>query len=165
MNTFGPATDFDTGHKSGDRLALFVFLALVLGGGLAIGYLTAPGEWYAQLAKPPFNPPNWLFAPAWTTLYVLIAVAGWRIWLRDRAGPAMKLWWVQLALNFLWSPTFFAAHQIGAAFAVILAMLAAILGFIAMAWPRDRTAALLFTPYALWVAFASTLNGAILVLN
>ena len=110
-------------------LVLLGFLVLVIGGGLAIGYLTAPGEWYAGLDKPSFNPPGWVFAPVWTVLYVLIAVAGWRTFERDRRGWPMRLWWAQLALNFLWSPVFFAAHRIGLALAIILLMLAAILAF------------------------------------
>jgi tryptophan-rich sensory protein len=147
------------------RLVLLGFLVLVIGGGLAIGYLTAPGEWYAGLDKPSFNPPGWVFAPVWTVLYVLIAVAGWRTFGRDRRGWPMRLWWAQLALNFLWSPVFFAAHRIGLALAIILLMLAAILAFIVMAWRQDRVAAWLFAPYAAWVGFASVLNGAIFALN
>lgn len=146
-------------------LSLALFLVLVVGGGTLIGVATAPGEWYAQLAKPAFNPPSWIFAPVWTTLYVFIAVAGWRAWRRERGGLAMKLWWAQLALNFLWSPAFFAAHQIGLALAIVLALLATIIAFIKAAWPTDRTAALLFAPYAAWVAFASVLNGYIFALN
>ena len=146
-------------------LSLTLFLALVLGGGLVIGFLTAPGGWYAQLAKPSFNPPGWVFGPAWTALYVLIAITGWRVWHRDRAGWPMKLWWAQLALNFLWTPVFFSAHQIGLALAVILALLVVILSFIVTSWRQDRTASLMFVPYAAWVAFASVLNGSIFVLN
>jgi benzodiazapine receptor len=146
-------------------IALTLFIALVLGGGTAIGLITRPGEWYAALNKPSFNPPNWIFGPVWSALYVMIAVAGWRIFTRARNSLAMTLWWTQLALNFMWSPVFFAAHQIGAAFIVILLMLAAILGFILTAFPRDRIAALLFLPYAAWVGFASVLNGAIWILN
>lgn len=153
------------GQKAGRGPALVLFLALVIGGGLAIGFFTRPGEWYAALEKPGFNPPNWIFAPVWTALYVMIAIAGWRVWRADSGSLAMKLWWAQLALNFLWSPTFFAAHQIGAALAIILAMLATIVAFIAASWKRDRIAALLFAPYAAWVAFASTLNASILALN
>ena len=145
--------------------SLILFLVLVIGGGLAIGYLTAPGEWYAGLAKPSFNPPGWVFAPVWTVLYGLIAVAGWRSFVRDRAGWPMRLWWAQLALNFLWSPVFFAAHRIGLALLVILLLLAAILAFVAASWRRDRIAAWLFAPYAAWVAFASVLNGSIWALN
>ena len=147
------------------RLSLFLFLLLVLGGGLVLGFLTAPGAWFAGLAKPAFNPPAWLFAPVWTVLYILIAVAGWRVWRRDRGGRPIRLWWVQLALNFLWTPLFFGAHHIGLALFDILLLLAAILAFIATTWRQDRVAAWLFVPYAAWVAFASVLNGAIFVLN
>jgi len=145
--------------------SLVLFLVLVIGGGLAIGFLTAPGEWYAGLAKPSFNPPNWIFAPVWTVLYVLIAAAGWRVWQCKPDGWPIRLWWAQLLLNFLWSPIFFAAHQINLALVVILLLLAVILVFIATSWRRDRAAALLFIPYAAWVAFASVLNASILVLN
>ena len=147
------------------RLTPILFLLLVVGGGLAIGYLTVPGAWYAQLAKPAFTPPGWLFGPVWTTLYVMIAVAGWRVWRRDRGGRPVKLWWAQMALNFLWTPIYFGAHQIGLALAVILLLLAAILAFIVLSWRQDRAAAWLFVPYAAWVAFASLLNGSIWMLN
>lgn len=146
-------------------LSLPGFLVLVIGGGLTIGYLTAPGEWYASLVKPSFNPPGWIFGPVWTVLYVLIAVAGWRTFERDRRGRPMRLWWAQLGLNFLWSPVFFAAHRIGLALVVILLMLAAILAFVAIVRREDRVAAWLFVPYAAWVAFASLLNGSIWMLN
>ncbi|MER9409653.1 tryptophan-rich sensory protein [Mesorhizobium sp. M0589] len=142
-----------------------LFLLLVLGGGLLIGYATLPGEWYASLAKPPFNPPNWVFAPAWTLLYVLIAVAGWRTWERERAAAAMKIWALQLVLNFAWSPTFFGAKQMGPALVVILALLASIPLFIATVWNRDRVSGWLFAPYAAWVAFATLLNASLLLLN
>jgi tryptophan-rich sensory protein len=77
----------------------------------------------------------------------------------------MRLWWGQLALNFLWSPVFFAAHQIGIALVIILLLLAAIFAFIATAWRLDRVAAWLFVPYAAWVAFASFLNASFFALN
>jgi tryptophan-rich sensory protein len=95
----------------------------------------------------------------------MIAVAGWRVWQRDRGGWPMKLWWGQLVLNFLWSPVFFAAHQVGVALVVILLMLAAILAFVAAARRHDRIAAWLFAPYAAWVAFASVLNASLFALN
>ena len=147
------------------RPALILFIALVVGAGLAIGYVTAPGEWYAGLVKPSFNPPNWVFAPVWTVLYVLIAVAGWRVWRKDAGGSAMKMWWLQLGLNLLWSPAFFAAHRIGLALFIILLMLAAIIAFIVLSWRQERIAAWLFVPYAAWVAFAAMLNGSIFALN
>jgi len=146
-------------------VSLVAFFVLVVGGSFAIGYATAPGPWYGDLAKPSFTPPGWIFGPVWTALYVLIAVAGWRTFERDRHGWPMRLWWVQLALNFLWSPTFFAAHQIGLALVVILVLLAVILAFMAATSRQDRVAAWLFVPYALWVAFASALNASILEMN
>lgn len=146
-------------------LALLGFLVLVVGGGLAIGFLTAPGAWYAGLAKPSFNPPGWVFAPVWTLLYVLIAVAGWRVSCRESTEWAVRLWWLQLALNFIWSPLFFAAHGIGLALVVILLLLGVIVVFIAISWRNDRFASWLFTPYATWVGFASLLNANIFALN
>ena len=145
--------------------SLALFIVLVFGVGLLIGFVTVPGEWYAALAKPSFNPPGWIFGPVWTVLYALIAIAGWRTWQRNPSGSAMKLWGVQMVLNFLWSPVFFAAHQITTAFIIIIAMLVAILMFIVSSWQTDRVAALLFMPYAAWVAFATLLNGSIAWLN
>lgn len=151
--------------RTQNLLSLAPFLLLVLGGGTLIGALTGPDNWYAALAKPSFNPPGWLFAPVWSTLYVLIAIAGWRLWRGARESLAMTLWWTQLALNFAWSPAFFSAHQIGLAFGIIAALLVVIFAFIAVSWRTDRTAALLFLPYAAWVSFATVLNGTIWALN
>ncbi|MEX0954406.1 MAG: TspO/MBR family protein [Rhizobiaceae bacterium] len=150
---------------TGRYSSLLVFLVLVIGGGLLIGYATAPGEWYAGLEKPPFNPPGWVFGPAWTVLYVLIAIAGWRAWRINPLGTLAVFWFIQMALNFAWSPIFFAMHLPAVALVVIAAMLAVIVSFIAAAWSEDRTAALLFLPYAAWVAFATVLNASIVWLN
>ena len=144
---------------------LALFLAVVIGVGAVIGINTAPGEWYAGLNKPPFNPPNWIFGPVWFTLYVLIAVAGWRTFMTEPNGVGMKLWYAQMALNWLWSPVWFALHLIWPAFFVILLIDGAVLAFIASRWSRDRAAALLFVPYAAWVLFASLLNLSIAILN
>lgn len=147
-------------------LSLAGFLLLVIGGGLAIGAATRPDSWYAALAKPSFNPPGWLFGPVWTILYVLIAVAGWRTWQRlPRSATAMRLWALQLALNFAWSPVFFGLHRVDLALGIVVAMLASIAAFIAASGRHDRVSALLFAPYLLWVGFATTLNGAIWRLN
>jgi benzodiazapine receptor len=147
------------------RMSLLYFVFLVVGGGLTIGFITAPGIWYAELAKPPFNPPNWLFAPVWTAIYLLIAIAGWRIWERNWVSWPMVFWLAQLLLNFIWSPIFFAAQRIDLALLVILLLLLSILGFIIATWRLDRMASWLFVPYAVWVSFASLLNASILILN
>jgi tryptophan-rich sensory protein len=145
-------------------MVLALFIIPVLGCGIAIGFLCPPGEWYARLAKPSFNPPNWLFAPAWTVLYGLIAIAGWRTW-DAGAGAAFAVWLAQLIVNFAWSPAFFRAHRGDIALALIVVLLALILAFIGLQWNADRIAAMLFLPYAAWVAFAATLNAALLRLN
>ncbi|MBN9032753.1 MAG: sensor histidine kinase [Rhizobiales bacterium 63-7] len=142
-----------------------LFIAAVLGGGLFIGFNFMPGDWYQSLAKPPFNPPNWIFAPVWSILYILIGVAGARTFLRDGLSNAFGLWVMQLILNFLWSPAFFGARNAHLALAVIVPLLATILAFIALRWRRDRVAALLFVPYAAWVGFATLLNASIVWLN
>ena len=150
---------------AGNWGALLFFLALTVGGGLGIGLFTLPGEWYAGLVKPSFNPPNWIFGPVWTALYIMIGIAGWRIYLKQPSGVAMKIWWAALALNFIWSPTFFGAQQLGIALGIILALLASILTFIVASRSADRPASLLFIPYAAWVGFATLLNGSLFALN
>lgn len=141
------------------------FILLVSGTGLVIGALNVPGTWYVALNKPPFNPPDWIFAPVWTGLFVMIAVAGFRTFEREPGGPAMKLWAVQMALNFVWSPIFFSFHRIDVALVVIVALFAVIISYVWRQWQDDRVAALLFIPYAAWIGFATILNTAVLLLN
>ena len=145
--------------------SFLVFLLLVMGGGIAIGTLTAPGAWYADLQKPFFNPPNWVFGPVWTVLYLAIAYVGWRVWQHDSRTTLLRLWIIQMGLNFLWSPVFFAAQMPALALAIILCLLLTIANFIRAAWRPDRLSALLFVPYLVWVGFATALNGAIVSLN
>lgn len=142
-----------------------LFVAVIVGISLSIGFLTRPGEWYESLAKPAFNPPSWVFRPVWTVLYVLIAISGWRIWRTALRSAAMMLWITQMILNWSWSPAFFGAEAPWLAFAIIVAMLASILVFIVQAWRQDRLSAWLFVPYAAWVAFATVLNGSIAAMN
>ncbi|MEQ1953851.1 TspO/MBR family protein [Mesorhizobium sp. CN2-181] len=147
------------------RVTLLWFLLLTVGGGTAIGLATAPGPWYDTLQKPAFNPPPWVFGPVWTVLYILIAIAGWRIWRVERDGILTKLWFAQLVVNFAWSPIFFSLHSIGLALPVILVLLVLIASFVVMAWRRDPIAAWLFIPYLAWVAFATLLNASLFALN
>lgn len=142
-----------------------LFLALTVGGGLLIGTVSMPDGWFAALQKPSFQPPNWLFGPVWTILYVLIGIAGARLYLHAPQSGAMRLWWAQLVLNFLWSPAFFAFHQPALALLVVAALLVVLVALIGSALPRDRIAALLLVPYGLWVSFATLLNAAIVWLN
>jgi len=144
-------------------LAAFVVIVCVVGG--IIGVSSAPDAWYQSLTKAPWNPPNWIFAPVWFTLYVLIGIAGARTYARNPGGVTMMLWALQMVLNWAWSPTWFKLHLLWPAFVLIVAILALIIAFIVKTWKVDRVSAWLFVPYALWVAFASTLNLAIAILN
>lgn len=144
---------------------ILLFILISVGGGLLIGSVSMPDGWFADLQKPTFQPPNWLFGPVWTVLYVLIGLAGARIFMKDAEGPAFKVWIGQMVLNFLWSPSFFSLHSLGIALGVILLLLAAILAFIRLAWRIDRLSGMLFVPYALWVSFATLLNASLIVLN
>jgi len=127
-----------------------------------------PGAWYSSLTRPAWTPPNWLFAPVWTILYLAIAVAGWLVW-RGLPGShlhaAVFIWVAQLVLNACWSWLFFGLHQPGYALVDILLLFALIVWFIAAAAPVSAVAAWLFVPYSLWVGFASALNLAIWHLN
>lgn len=142
-----------------------IFLFVVVGLGILSGVSNMPGEWYQQLAKPFFNPPAWVFAPVWTILYVLIAIAGARIWLVAPASFAMQAWFAQMVLNLAWSPAFFGLQAPGLALLVIIALLVAVAGFVWKAGTIDRPARLLFLPYLAWVGFAALLNAAIFLLN
>lgn len=146
-------------------LNLALFILLVFGGGSLIGYYNMPGEWYAGLVKPSFNPPNWIFGPVWSILYVMIAIAGWRLWENHRMTAAMAIWWIALSVNFMWSPAFFGLQSIGLALVIVIVMLALIVAFIAKTWNLDRVSAWLFVPYAAWVSFATLLNASIWWLN
>lgn len=153
-------------YRSPRVLAVTVaFVAVVVAVGALIGINAAPDAWYESLVKAPWNPPNWLFAPAWFVLYALIGVSGARTFLRDPASPAMLVWILQMVLNWAWSPTWFRLHLVWAALAMIVAILALIVAFVSITWRKDRASASLFVPYGLWVAFATTLNLAIAVLN
>lgn len=138
---------------------------------VAGGLVTRPSipAWYAGLAKPGFTPPNWLFAPVWTTLYILMAYALWRILSLPKGSPgrsaAITAFFVQLALNSLWSFAFFGAHSPLAGLIVIVALIVAILATMRAFWKLDRLAALLFVPYLAWVSYATALNGAIWQMN
>ncbi len=141
---------------------LLCFSAATLGG------LFMPGEWYASLKKPSWNPPGWIFGPVWTALYTMMGVAAWLVW--RRGGFAAQRWplglfLAQLALNAAWTPLFFGLHWLGAAFAEILLLWLAIASTIAAFWGVHRAAAGLLVPYLAWVSFAAVLNGTLWRLN
>lgn len=147
-------------------LAGLILLSLAVGWAGSLVTTSQIPTWYAALDKPSWTPPNWLFAPVWTTLYVLIGMAGWRV--SDARAPGhgvWGLWWGQLALNAAWTPLFFGAHVVGLALVVILLLLVAISWWIQSTWTRDRVSSLLFVPYLVWIAYASSLNAGIWWMN
>jgi|UniRef100_UPI003782F5D3 benzodiazapine receptor len=128
-------------------------------------FIGMPGAWYAALNKPSWNPPAWLFGPAWTLLYTLMAIAAWMVWKRVGFGKPLKLYFVQLALNAAWTPIFFGAHQLGWALVEIVALWVAILMTLLSFRRVNTTAGWLFVPYLVWVTFAMTLNFTLWKLN
>lgn len=153
-----------------DLLALVLFVGLCLGIGALGASVTATSvaTWYPTLAKPSFNPPNAIFGPVWTALYVLMAVAAWRVWRkvdRDAARGPLAVFALQLAVNLGWSVAFFGLREIGLAVAVILALDLLVLATVLLFRRLDRWAALLLVPYLAWIAFATVLTIAIWRLN
>lgn len=135
--------------------------------GAAVTTPQIPG-WYASLAKPAWNPPDWIFGPVWSLLYLMMAVAAWLVW-RPAGFAAAKLplalLAIQLALNSLWSVLFFGLHNPGAAAVEIVLLWAGILATLITFWKRSRWAGGLLVPYLAWVSFASVLNFTIWRLN
>ncbi len=126
------------------------------------------GEWYNSLNKPTWNPPSWVFGPAWTLLYLMMGMAAWLVWREGgwrEQRRALVLWLIQWFLNALWTPLFFGLHRPGLAFAeiVLLWLTVALTAFVF--WQIKRAAGLLLLPYLAWVTFAAVLNFTIWRLN
>lgn len=183
----------DDDPRRANRRPLLFFVLVTSAVGASASVFTEPNiaGWYAGLVHPSFAPPSWVFAPVWTTLYVLMAVAAWRVWRLRSASPArgalagevpvagsrasegrrgpvkieMGVYALQLIFNFAWSAIFFAAHRIGLALAEICVLTALILATTILFWRRDRLAGWLFLPYLAWTSFATALNYAFWSLN
>jgi tryptophan-rich sensory protein len=151
-------------------LLLVVVLVELVGASGSV--FTAQGlvEWYSTLERPALAPPNWVFAPVWTTLFALIGGAVWLIWRRAETRPrrvktALAVFAVHFAVNLAWSAVFFGQQAIASGLAVILLLLALILATMTVFARVDRRAALLLVPYLVWVSFATYLNYQFWVLN
>jgi len=154
--------------KMAQRRALYFFLLATLGVGAVSSLFTTPqiSTWYAGLDHPSIAPPNWVFAPVWTTLYILMAFAAWRVWkVTGLRSIAMAAFAAQLALNFAWSAIFFGLHEIGGALAEIVALDLAILVTTILFFRHDWLAGLLMLPYLAWTLFATFLTYAFWGLN
>lgn len=163
-------TDGALSTKAIGKIAL-ITVPLIVGVGFLMGQLSNSGygnDWFDALAKPAAMPPGWAFGVAWTILYVLLGVALAIVWNAPSSGTrtaGLVLFFIQLALNFSWSPLFFRAHQVDLALAVIVAMLALSAATTAAFKRASKAAAGLMLPYLAWLAFASYLNFEILRLN
>ena len=158
----------DDDPKRAARRPLLFFLLATLAVGALASVFTEPGirTWYAGLLRPAYAPPDWVFAPVWTTLYVVMAVAAWRVWrITGTKSLEIGFYALQLLFNFGWSAIFFGAHQIGLALADICLLLLLILAATILFWRRDRIAGLLFLPYLAWTGFTATLSYGFWVLN
>lgn len=148
---------------------------LALGGWLLLSFAVAsfgglfmPGAWYQQLVKPSWTPPNWIFGPVWTLLYILMAVAAWLVW-KQGGWSAQKrpltFYVAQIVVNALWSLIFFGRQMIGLALVDIVLLWLLLLITTVLFWSRNRIASALLVPYLLWVTFAASLNFALWRLN
>jgi len=151
-------------------MKLILSLAITLAVGFIAGFATNTSidTWYATLHKPDFTPPNWLFPIAWTILYILMGIALYLVWKQPASNSrsrALAAYFIQLALNFLWSFLFFKWHAIGWAFVDIVCLWTFIAITIILFAVKSQTAAWLMIPYILWVSYATALNYFIWELN
>lgn len=149
------------------RLIISILLPLAVGGLGSFFTISAIPTWYAALNKPFFSPPNWVFGPIWTTLYVLMGISLYLLWTTNKKGKekAIKLFFVQLSLNFFWSVIFFGTHNIALAFVEIVALWIFIFLTIRQSLLVSKPAVYFLYPYIIWVTIASVLNLSILLLN
>jgi len=151
-------------------LALIIFLLITFLAAFVGNFFTMPNipTWYASLNKPSFSPPNWLFGPVWTILYILMAVSAFLVWKKGeepRIKSSLFFYFAQLLLNTAWSIAFFGLHNPFRGFLVIIALWFMIVLTMVEFWKIEKAAGILFIPYILWVTFAAILNFAVWKLN
>ncbi|MCR8717120.1 tryptophan-rich sensory protein [Pseudomonas syringae] len=142
-------------------MTFFIFL-LACSAAAATGIIFKPGAWYESLQKPAFTPPNWAFPVAWTTIYLLLAWAGYRLTLLPGSQTVLALWAAQVALNTLWTPVFFGANRIAAAMVILALLWIVVATMIVMALQLDIITGLILFPYLVWLSVAAALNFSIL---
>ena len=154
--------------RSVPALILFIVVVYAAAGIGSLFTAQSVNDWYVALSKPSWNPPSWVFGPVWTVLYGMMGVAAWLVWLRRREVSVtlpLVLFFVQLALNVVWSLLFFGLQSPGAAFLEIIVLWLAIAATLLAFWRVAPLAGVLFIPYILWVSFAAVLNYTIWQLN
>ena len=148
-------------------LSLFLLLVITFIASAIGGFTTASYKepWYSQIILPSFNPPSWVFAPVWTMLYVMMAIAIWKIWINSHDLKLLKLYFVHLFFNGTWSIVFFGFHQIGLALINLIIILIFILLLMKNYFNKDKISFYLMIPYLLWSSYALILNSSIFLLN
>ncbi|KWS18794.1 sensory protein TspO [Pseudomonas sp. SZ57] len=142
-------------------MTFFIFLLACCAAG-ATGIIFKPGAWYESLKKPSFTPPDWAFPVAWTTIYLLLAWAGYRLTLIPGSEIVLALWAAQIALNTLWTPVFFGANRLVAAMVILVLLWIVVAAMIVMALQLDIITGLILFPYLVWLSVAAALNFSIL---
>ena len=144
----------------------FILLITFLASGIG-GFTTANFKepWYSQIILPSFNPPSWVFGPIWTTLYILMSIAIWRIWIKFYDNKILNLYFFHLFFNMIWSIIFFGFHQIGLALLDLVLILIFIVLLMKIYYLKDKISFSLMVPYFLWSSYALVLNFNIFILN
>ena len=148
-------------------LSLFLLLLITFIPSIIGGLITASFKepWYSEIILPSFNPPSWVFAPVWTTLYIMMAIAIWKIWINSFDFKILKLYFIHLFFNGTWSIAFFGFHQIGIALINLFIILFFIVLLMKKYFNRDKISFYLMLPYLTWSGYAFILNSSILALN
>lgn len=146
-------------------LGLLILLTLGIGWLGSRATLPEITGWYANLTKPTFNPPNYLFGPVWSSLYLLMAISQWMVWKSSQNKLTKIFFFLMLVSNALWSPVFFKYHQLGWALVVLGFYLITLGAWVRCLYQENKTAAYLQSPHVLWVSFATILNASIYLLN
>ena len=143
-------------------ILLITFIAPVIGSHTTTAFKE---PWYSEIVLPSFNPPSWVFGPVWTTLYVLMSVAIWRIWINYYDNKILNLYFLHLFFNAIWSIIFFGFHQIGLALLDLVIIILFIVLLMKIYYLKDKISFSLMVPYFLWSGYALVLNFNIFILN
>ena len=143
-------------------ILLITFIPSVIGG-FATAAFKEP--WYSEIVLPSFNPPSWVFAPVWTTLYILMSIAIWRIWVKFSDRKILNIYFYHLLFNASWSVIFFGFHQIELALINLIIIIIFIIALMKIYLSKDKLSFLIMIPYFLWTFYALILNTAITILN
>ena len=155
-------------NKSKKIFSLLVFILLAFGASAWGGFVTSfyKEPWYSTIIKPSFNPPDWVFAPVWTTLYIAMSVAIWLIWINPkRVEKIIYIYFIHLLINGSWSIFFFGLHLILVSLILIVIIIFFVVWLIKLYYPINKLSSFLMIPYLMWLSYALVLNFYIFILN